>query len=220
LEKLMVKSRPSAFLILQDSPALPFQPHLNSISFLNVIAKMISQMISQLVKILNRQVLQRWLWTSGLVVCLWMLSVPLMANPALAGVDPYITQYLKASQPVEIKVDAQGNTSSFTPEALNAGFDLFSNNCKSCHVGGANVTIPQYSLSLATLKAATPPRDNVAALVDFQRLPMSYDGSEESVWCRQVTENWMSKEQLEDLAGFILRAAEFDKGWGQGTVTN
>jgi photosystem II cytochrome c550 len=159
---------------------------------------------------------RHWFITGCLVLFLWLS----MATPASAAVDTYVTQYLKASEPVAINTDAQGNTSAFTPEALDKGFQLFSNNCKSCHVGGANVTIPQISLALSTLKAATPPRDNVAALVAFQRLPMSYDGSEESVWCRQVSESWMSDADLEDLAAFILRAAEYDRGWGMGTVVN
>jgi photosystem II cytochrome c550 len=149
-----------------------------------------------------------------LVCCLITLTWGMAAPAALAEVDDYVIRYLKASAPVDIKIDAQGNTSSFTPEALTNGKRLFENNCKNCHVGGATLPIPQISLALPTLKGATPPRDNVAALIDFQRQPMVYDGSEETFWCRQVSENWLSHEQLEDLAAFVLRAAEVARGWG------
>lgn len=146
--------------------------------------------------------------------CLMLFAWVMLTPPAMAAVDDYVIRYLKASEPVEIKIDAQGNTSAFTPEALTNGKQLFENNCKNCHVGGATLPIPQVSLALQTLKGANPPRDNVAALIDFQRQPMVYDGSEESFWCRQVSQDWLSNEQLEDLAAFVLRAAEVARGWG------
>jgi len=43
---------------------------------------------------------------------------------------------------------------------------------------------------------------------------MTYDGSEETFWCRQVPESWMSQEQVEKLAAFVLRAAQKAPGWG------
>jgi len=44
---------------------------------------------------------------------------------------------------------------------------------------------------------------------------MTYDGSEETFWCRQVPESWMSQSEVENLSAFILRAAEKAPGWGE-----
>jgi photosystem II cytochrome c550 len=163
------------------------------------LVKKVAQKISRTV--LLTLVLTSWLWLS-------------LGAPAQAAVDDYITRYLKVGEPIELPVDAQGNARLFSAIDLTEGKRLFENNCKNCHVGGATLPNPRESLSLKTLAGATPPRTNINALVDFQRLPMEYDGSEPSVWCRQVSENWLTTPQLENLAAFILRAAEKAPGWG------
>lgn len=43
---------------------------------------------------------------------------------------------------------------------------------------------------------------------------MTYDGSQESFWCREVPESWMPQEQVENLAAFVLTAAQKAPGWG------
>ncbi len=142
-------------------------------------------------------------------------------NPAwAAGIDGYVSQYLKASQPVSLAADEQGATREFTPSELTIGKRLFEENCKNCHVGGATLPNPLVSLSLKDLQGAQPPRDNIASLVAFQRLPMTYDGSEESYWCREVPENWLTTAELEQLAAFVLRAAAVAPGWGTETFAD
>lgn len=149
----------------------------------------------------------------------WGLGVsPVLALPA--GVDGYVSQYLQANAPVSLAADAEGTTRNVTPTELTQGKRLFEENCKNCHVGGATLPNPLVSLSLKDLQGANPSRDNIASLVAFQRLPMTYDGSEESYWCRQVPENWLTTEQLEYLAAFILRAAEVAPGWGTETFAD
>jgi photosystem II cytochrome c550 len=91
---------------------------------------------------------------------------------------------------------------------------LFEAHCKNCHVGGATLPDPLVSLSLEDLKDANPARDNINSLVAFQRKPMTYNGSEESFWCRPVPESWMSTAEVENLAAFVLRAAQKAPGWG------
>lgn len=147
---------------------------------------------------------------------LWVvvLGIAIAGSPVqAASVDPYVLQYL-AKEPVAIKIDNQGQTHLFSPEELTEGKRLFTAHCKNCHVGGTTVPDPLVSLSLADLRGATPPRDNVSSLVAFQRKPMSYDGSEVSYWCRLVSESWLSTAELENLAAFVLRAAEKGPGWG------
>ena len=132
-----------------------------------------------------------------------------------AAVDRYVLRYLRVSEPVPLVMNTQGETRLFSPEELTQGKFLFEDNCINCHVGGSTLPDPTKSLKLATLKGATPPRDNIESLVAFQRKPTAYDGSEDSVWCRQVSENWMSTEELTKLEAFVLRAAETAPAWGE-----
>ena len=160
---------------------------------------------------LRRSLLVRYL-LGILVTGMLLLST---AQPVLAAaLDPYVVRYLQAKEPVELELDGQGETRLFSVEDLSAGKRLFERNCLNCHVGGATLPDPMISLSLTKLKGATPPRDNVSSLVAFLREPRSYDGSEESFWCRQVPESWMPQEQVEKLAAFVLRAAQKAPGWG------
>jgi photosystem II cytochrome c550 len=134
-----------------------------------------------------------------------------------AAIDPYVVRYLHVTEPIALELNGQGETRPFSPQDLSYGKQLFENNCMNCHVGGATLPDPQVSLSLPKLKGASPPRDNITSLVAYLRKPMIYDGSEESYWCRKVPESWMSQEQVESLAAFILTAAQNAPGWGAET---
>ncbi len=167
--------------------------------------------------------LKRSLQAMGILVllsCWFWGGAWLSPAYAAAGIDGYVSQYLKANQPVSLALDPQGAIREFTPAELTQGKRLFEENCKNCHVGGATLPNPLVSLSLKDLQGAKPPRDNIASLVNFQRLPMTYDGSEESYWCREVPENWLTTAQLEQLAAFVLRAAEVAPGWGTETFAD
>jgi photosystem II cytochrome c550 len=145
----------------------------------------------------------------------WLMSFALVTLPAQAGaIEPYVLRYLDAKQPVAVQVNEQGETRSFLAEDLSEGQQLFSENCLNCHVGGATLPDPTVPLSLEALKGATPPRDTLDNLVAFIRQPMNYDGTEEAYLCRQVPESWLSQKQVENLAAFVLRAAEKAPGWG------
>lgn len=155
------------------------------------------------------------LWFRRMLLVLVIgLSFVIAAAPAQAGVDPYVARYLRATEPVPLVVDGQGQTRLFTPEELANGKRLFENNCMNCHVGGATLPNPPVSLSQSTLQGATPPRNTIAGMVAYMRQPMTYDGTEEAYLCRQVPETWLEEAQVENLAAFILRAAEKAPGWG------
>ncbi len=154
-----------------------------------------------------------WL-CGGLFILLLGWAIAPTTALAAAGVDNYVIQYLKVTDSVELPLNERGETKTFTAVDLTRGKRLFEENCKNCHVGGSTLPNPLVSLSLKDLKGATPPRDTIASLVAFQRSPMSYDGSEESYSCRRVSEDWLTTEQLETLAAFILRAAAVAPGWG------
>ena len=136
------------------------------------------------------------------------------SQPAQAvSIDPYVLRYLDAKEPVALPFDAQ-DTKDFSPQQLSEGKRFFEENCKNCHVGGTTLPDPTVSLSLQALQAAMPPRDTVKSLATFLRQPMTYDGSEESLYCRVVPESWLPQMQLENLAAFILRSAQKAPGWG------
>lgn len=131
-----------------------------------------------------------------------------------ANIDPYVLRYLRVKEPVELPLDGQGHVKQFTAQELSRGKRFFEQNCINCHVGGTTLPAPKVSLSLSDLAGATPPRDNINSLVAYMRKPMVYDGSEPSFWCREVPESWLKQEEAENLAAFLLRAAQTAPGWG------
>ncbi|MEM9568995.1 MAG: photosystem II cytochrome PsbV2 [Cyanobacteria bacterium P01_E01_bin.34] len=133
---------------------------------------------------------------------------------AIAKLDNYVVNYLKVRESVELLADGNGTMTTITAEQLSQGKRLFESNCLNCHVGGATLPNPTVALSLKDLSNATPRRDNLAALVEFQREPMTFDGFEESIECRQVPESWMDDETLTNLAAFVLKSAQSAPGWG------
>lgn len=148
-------------------------------------------------------------------VLLLCSSLVLAASPAEAGpVDRDVKRYLVSDGPAAVKADASGHTREFDGEALTRGRELFMENCAYCHSNGLTLPFPPVSLTTDDLAGATPPRDNIEGFVEFMRFPMTYDGSEPTVWCREVPESWLSREQLEELAAFTLSAAEKVPGWG------
>ncbi|HEY9644469.1 MAG TPA: photosystem II cytochrome PsbV2 [Coleofasciculaceae cyanobacterium] len=147
-----------------------------------------------------------------LIVC---SSLILGHSPvAAATIDAYVLRYLDAKEPVELPLDEAGTTRLFSPAQLSEGKRLFGESCTNCHVGGATLPDPATPLSLTALQGAMPPRDTINSLVAFLRQPMTYDGSEETFWCRQIPESWLSQAQVEALSAFILRAAQKAPGWG------
>ncbi|MEG4799276.1 photosystem II cytochrome PsbV2 [Microcoleus sp. ARI1-B5] len=159
--------------------------------------------------------LRRGVFVCFLLGILIILPIVLLApQPVLAAADSYVTRYLKVSEPVALELDSEGHTRLFSAEDLSAGKRLFEQNCLNCHVGGATLPDPTVSLSLKALEGATPARSDINSLVAYLREPMTYDGSEETFWCRQVPESWMRQTEIENLAAFVLRAAKIAPGWG------
>lgn len=158
------------------------------------------------------QVLYRRWRSAVLMFCVAWIGMAAVSLPAYA-VDPYVRNYLQVVDPVPVAIN-EGETRLFSADDLINGKKLFEQHCASCHVGGSTLPNPSVSLALDVLKQATPPRDTVNRLVEFMRQPMSYDGSEETLLCREVPDTWLKQPEVENLAAFILRAAEKAKGWG------
>jgi photosystem II cytochrome c550 len=182
---------------------------LNHIRLLNTPWQLLDTLV--LDQTMLKSVCFRWLGVIALLV-LSVLSTPNIARAV--EIDPYVLRYLKASEPISLSLNQAGESRSFTASDLSVGKRLFEENCLSCHVGGATLPNPLVSLSIEDLKGATPPRDTISALVAFQREPLSYDGQDFGFGCREVSERWLSTGELENLAAFVLRAAEVAPGWG------
>ncbi|WP_448571302.1 photosystem II cytochrome PsbV2 [Trichothermofontia sp.] len=165
--------------------------------------------------------MQRQCVSTGIIrrLCLMILLVCIgwtIASPsALAVDDIYIRKYLKVTDTIDLPYNQAGETKSFTAADLSQGKALFKEHCILCHPGGTTRPNPPISLSLEALRGATPPRDNISNLVAFSREPMSYDGTDIEFICRQVSERWLSPTQMEQLAAFILRAAQVAPLWGE-----
>lgn len=151
-----------------------------------------------------------WLWALVGAIALWSWATPAGWADAI---DPYVRRYLQPDT-AALRVDASGKLKSFSAEALSAGKQIFGESCLNCHVGGSTLANPLVSLSLTDLAGATPPRDTLAGLVAYMRHPLTYDGSDENYYCREVPETWLSDGELENVAAFVLRAAELAPGWG------
>lgn len=158
------------------------------------------------------QLLRQALLIGFTVSLLWFSG----AHAAIAAVDPYVTQYLQVfrDRPATMTMDKAGTTKVFSYDEMLEGKELFGQNCLSCHVGGTTLSSPSVSLAMENLKGATPPRDTVNALMEYMRHPLAYDGSDENYSCREVSADWLNDDQVEKIGAFMLRAAEYAKGWG------
>ena len=157
---------------------------------------------------------------SGREVLIALVLLMGVMSPLRAQEDRYVVQYLKVAGKVALPLDSSGTLLSFTTKDLSEGKTLFENNCKNCHLAGNNIPGGP-NLALNTLKGATPPRDNITALVQFSRKPVNYNGTKPSV-CRDIPKTYLSDLQLKKLYAFVLRAADLAPGWGtmpnRGTV--
>ncbi|MFM7269325.1 MAG: photosystem II cytochrome c-550 [Cyanobium sp.] len=120
-----------------------------------------------------------------------------------------------------------GTTVTFSEKEVKGGRKLFNDSCGTCHAGGITKTNQNVGLDPETLALATPPRDNVDALVDFMKDPTSYDGeysiadvhpslrsTDIFVKMRDLDEN-----DLRLIAGYILVAPKVQGlQWGGGKI--
>lgn len=131
------------------------------------------------------------------------------------------------SASLTVPVQSDGSTVTFSEKEIKAGRKLFNDSCGTCHAGGITKTNQNVGLDPETLALATPPRDNVDALVDFMKDPTSYDGeysiadvhpslrsSDVFVKMRDLDEN-----DLRLIAGYILVAPKVQGiQWGGGKI--
>ena len=126
-----------------------------------------------------------------------------------------------------IPLDSSGSTVILTPEQVKRGKRLFNASCGQCHVGGVTKTNPNLGLEPDALSLATPPRDNINALVDYLKNPTSYDGLESIAELHPSTKSSdifpkmrsLSDEDLFAISGHILLQPKLGgEKWGGGKI--
>ena len=124
-----------------------------------------------------------------------------------------------------VPLDSSGTTVILTPEQVKRGKRLFNASCGQCHVGGLTKTNPNLGLEPDALSLATPPRDNINALVDYLKNPTSYDGLESiaelhpSIKSADIFPKMrsLSDEDLFAIGGHILLQPKLSaEKWGGG----
>ena len=126
-----------------------------------------------------------------------------------------------------VVADESGKTIVLSPEQVKRGKRLFNATCGACHVGGITKTNPNVGLDPEALSLATPRRDNVAALVDYLKNPVTYDGLESiaevhpSIKSADVYPRMRSitDEDMTAIAGHILlQPKDQTEKWGGGKI--
>ena len=126
-----------------------------------------------------------------------------------------------------VPLDNSGTTVILTPEQVKRGKRLFNASCGQCHVGGLTKTNPNLGLEPDALSLATPPRDNIEALIDYMKNPTSYDGLESiaelhpSIKSADIFPKMrsLSDEELFAIGGHILLQAKLSsEKWGGGKI--
>ncbi len=120
-----------------------------------------------------------------------------------------------------------GNSVTFSDQEITSGRKIFNNTCGTCHAGGITKTNYNVGLDPEALSLATPPRNNVDALVDYMKDPTSYDGEFSIADVHPSTSNSDLYVQMRDLddedlrliAGYILVAPKIQGvQWGGGKI--
>jgi photosystem II cytochrome c550 len=124
-----------------------------------------------------------------------------------------------------VVADGSGKTIVLTSEQVKRGKRLFNATCGACHVGGITKTNPNVGLDPEALSLATPRRDNIEALVDYLKNPISYDGLDSiaevhpSIKSADIYPRMRSitSEDLTAMAGHILTQPKImSEKWGGG----
>lgn len=115
--------------------------------------------------LIRRTMLKRFIW---LVVATVFFAFQMVVTSATA------TELDASSRTV--KLNEQGDTTTLSLKQVKEGKRLFNYACAQCHAGGVTKTDFNVGLGPKDLAGATPPRDNVAALVDYMQHPTTYDG--------------------------------------------
>jgi photosystem II cytochrome c550 len=120
-----------------------------------------------------------------------------------------------------------GDTVVLSLKQVQQGKRLFQFACAQCHVGGVTKTDPNVGLDPETLALATPPRNNIEALVDYMKNPTTYDGEQSIAELHPSLKSAdiftemknLSEDDLVAIAGHILLQPKVvGAKWGGGKI--
>jgi photosystem II cytochrome c550 len=126
-----------------------------------------------------------------------------------------------------VALNDQGDTTVLSLQQVSEGKRLFNYACGQCHVGGVTKTDPNVGLDPATLAKATPPRNNLEALVDYMHDPTTYDGMDPIAELHPSTQSTdifpkmrnLTEDDLVAIAGHILiQPKVVGQKWGGGKI--
>ncbi len=121
----------------------------------------------------------------------------------------------------------KGDTVVLSLKQIQEGKRLFNYACAQCHAGGVTKTNQNVGLEPEALALATPPRNNVEALVDYMKNPTTYDGEEEIAEFHPSTKSAdiyatmrnLTDEDLKEIAGHVLLQPKIvGAQWGGGKI--
>ncbi len=124
-----------------------------------------------------------------------------------------------------IPANDRGEKVTLSLKEVKEGKRLFNYACAKCHAGGVTKTDFNVGLSPEDLAGATPPRDNIAALIDYLHHPTTYDGETDITELHPATESAdifpemrnLTEDDLYAIAGHILLQPKVvGEQWGGG----
>ncbi|MCL6433068.1 MAG: cytochrome c-550 [Leptolyngbyaceae cyanobacterium HOT.MB2.61] len=126
-----------------------------------------------------------------------------------------------------VPLNDKGDTVVLSLKQVKEGKRLFQYACAQCHASGSTKTDPNIGLDPESLALATPPRNNIEALVDFMENPTSYDGIDSIAEVHPSLKSKdtfpemrnLTREDLVAIAGHILLQPKVvGEKWGGGKV--
>lgn len=160
--------------------------------------------------------LKRYIWLA--VATVFFAFQTFVGNVAAAELDV---------ETRTVPLSDKGDTVVLSLKQVKEGKRLFQYACAQCHVGGVTKTDPNVGLDPEALSLATPPRNNINALVDYIENPTSYDGAESiaemhpSIKSKDTFPEMrnLTKDDLVAIAGHILLQPKVvGEKWGGGKI--
>lgn len=124
-----------------------------------------------------------------------------------------------------LPLNEQGDQVVLSLKEIRRGKAVFNDSCAQCHALGVTKTNPDVNLSPQSLAFATPPRDNIEAMVDYLKNPTTYDGFVEiseihpSLKSADIYPEMrnITEDDLYDVSGYILLQPKVrGEQWGGG----
>jgi photosystem II cytochrome c550 len=155
----------------------------------------------------------------------WLVAVTVLFVFQIFGGRAIALELDEATRTVT--VNPAGDTYVLSLDEVSRGKRLFNYACGQCHVGGITKTDPNVGLDPETLALATPPRDNVEAIVDYLNDPTTYDGLESIAESHPSTQSSdifpkmrnLTQDDLRVIAAHILiQPKVMGPKWGGGKI--